>query len=1819
VGAAPIDAVADSGTVANGLNGGTAVPNVLVNDTLNGAPATLANVTLTQVATTNPNVTLNPATGAVNVAPFTPAGTYTVTYQICEQLNPANCDTTTVTTTVGAAPIDAVDDAPPAVSGFAGATLATVLGNDTLNGAAATVGIGGNVTLTPGAAPTPASGSITMNPDGTITVAAGTTAGTYAYPYTICEILNPTNCDTATATVVVLAAPIDAVDDAPATVNGFVGGTTATVLGNDTLAAAPVDPAAVLLIPGVPPAPAAGSITMNPDGTITVAAGTTAGTYPYSYTICERLNPTNCDTATASVVVAPPVILAEDNDFSATPLNGFVGGVAGNVLTNDRLNGATVNPAQTTITVVDADGIAGLVISDSGVMTVPAGTPAGTYTVEYRLCEDLNPGNCDTALVTLLINPPVIDAVDDDFTATALNGFTGGSAGNVLTNDRLNGATVNPALTTITVTDPGGLTGVTIADGGTITVPAGTPAGTYTVTYRLCEDLNPANCDTATVRLRVTPPVINAVDNSFPSVSGLTGATTASVLGNDTLNGAPVVPAQITLTPGTAPTPASGSITMNPDGTITVAAGTTAGTYAYPYTICEVVNPTNCDTATATVVVGLPAIDARPEVSPTFSGIAPPGLVMNVLTSDRIGGLQATTSNVAISLVSILTAGGDPYPEVTLDTATGNVDMSVPGPGGIVLVTYRICDLANPTNCDTQVETLAVLPLVLEALPEAYDPVNGLVGGTLTVGGLPATIIDSDIVDSTDATLVSGSANSVVIPAPVASDYTNLATGLPVTFLSLDPATGIVTVAPNTPAGSYGIFYEICDPLDLTRCDGITETVVVTAAPIDAVADDLGPVNGFAGGTTGSVLVNDTLNGLPVDPAAVTLTPGAALNPLPAFGSITLNPDGTVTVAPGTSAGIYEYSYTICEILNPTNCDTTTITIRIAPPVIDAVADTLGPVNGFTGGTLPNVLGNDTLNGAAVDPADVLYLPGAPVGPTPAAGSITLNPDGTVTVAAGTTAGSYEYSYTICDRVNPLSCDTATVTVVVTAAPIDAVDDDYSATPLIGASGGALATVLTNDTLNGVAVDPADITLAPGAAPTPAAGSITMNPDGTISVAAGTTAGTYSYPYTICEILNPTNCDTATATVVVLPAPIDAVDDTGSVANGAAGGTAVPNVLVNDTLNTAPATLATVSLAQVSTTNPNVTLDPATGAVSVAPATPAGTYTVTYRICERLNPANCDTATATVTVGAAVIDAVADTGSVASGATGGTAVPNVLANDTLGGSPATLATVSLTQTATTSPNVTLDPATGAVSVAPATPAGTYTVTYQICERLNPTNCDTTTVSVTVGASVIDAVDDAPAAINGFAGGSTATVLGNDTLGGLPFAPAAVTLVPGAAPTPTAGSITMNPDGTITVAAGTTAGSYSYPYTICEVLNPTNCDTATATVIVAPPVIDALDDDFSATPLNGLTGGTAGNVLGNDTLNGDPVDPALITIAVTANGGLSGAFLTPTGDLVILPDTPAGTYSLTYEICEILNPTNCDIALITVVIDPAPIDAVDDAPATINGLTGGATGSVLANDTLNGVTVDPAAITLTPGPAPSPAAGSITMNPDGTITVAAGTTAGSYPFTYEICEVMNPTNCDTATATVIVGAAVIDAVDDAPASINGATGGATGTVLANDTLNGVTVDPAAITLTPGAAPTPAAGSITMNADGTITVAAGTTAGTYPYTYEICEILNPANCDTATATVVVGAAVIDAVDDAPATISGITGGSTGTVLANDTLNGVAVDPAAITLTPGAAPTPAAGSITMNADGTITVAAGTTAGTYPYTYEICEILNP
>ncbi|QBA63563.1 gliding motility-associated C-terminal domain-containing protein [Muriicola soli] len=779
----------------------------------------------------------------------------------------------------------------------------------------------------------------------------------------------------------------------------------------------------------------------------------------------------------------------------------------------------------------------------------------------------------------------------------------------------------------------------------------------------------------------------------------------------------------------------------------------------------------------------------------------------------------------------------------------------------------------------------------------------------------------------------------------------------------LDPCSLVLASQTLTPSADWDLLD--CDqdgnpnggdpnPLVATAVDDEGETAAQTEVVINILAND-------------DYLPNDDPNNLGT--TSLTRIGGNAT------GTVSFNPDtGELSYIPDASESdsIITIIYQVCNTdPDPDVCASATVTITVGGNTIDAVDDdfSANPVDGVAGGVVAdsNVLDNDTLNGLPVDPADVT-LTSTPTGP------LTVNADGTVSVAPNTAAGTYTIEYTICEVANPTNCDTGSVTVVVDpgANVIDAVDDDFSANPVDGTTGGLVAdsNVLDNDTLNGLPVDPADVTLT--STPT---GPLTINADGTVSVAADTAPGTYTIDYTICEVTNPTNCDTASVTVVVDAGPnivvlkVDTFNDENNDGFAQVGETISYTFTVINT--------GTVPLGNITVTDPLVE-------VVGGPLT-------------TLEPGQSDNTTFTATY-------------------------TITQDDIDAGSFQNTATVTA-----------FIPDNGPISTLSDDPDDTTDI-----DSDGDGNPDDPTVTIINGPPGIDAVDDNFSAnpVNGSTGGVVANsnVLDNDTLNGMTVNPADVTITS----TPT-GPLTVNADGTVSVAADTAPGTYTIEYTICEVANPDNCDTATVTVVVAegPNMIDAVDDDFTSNPVDGSTGGLVAdsNVLDNDTLNGVLVDPADVTITSTPTGPLT---VNTDGTVSVAADTAPGTYTIDYTICEVANPENCDTATVTVEVLPGAniIDAVDDdfRGVLVDGDAGGLVtdSNVLDNDTLNGQPVNPADVTITSTPT-----GPLTVNADGTVSVAAGTPAGTYTIEYTICEVADPTNCDTATVTILVSQVITE--------------------------------------------------------------------------------------------------------------------------------------------------------------------------------------
>jgi hypothetical protein len=288
---------------------------------------------------------------------------------------------------------------------------------------------------------------------------------------------------------------------------------------------------------------------------------------------------------------------------------------------------------------------------------------------------------------------------------------------------------------------------------------------------------------------------------------------------------------------------------------------------------------------------------------------------------------------------------------------------------------------------------------------------------------------------------------------------------------------------------------------------------------------------------------------------------------------------------------------------------------------------------------------------------------------------------------------------------------------------------------------------------------------------------------------------------------------------------IYANDDKGSTPN-ARGGTAVASVLANDWVaGTRPST-SNVSLSMVSSSNPGVTLNTTTGEVSASAAVGGGAYTLVYRACSLAMPDTCDEALVQVNVPYALIRANPDTGA-RSSATAGAAVASVIANDTVDGVPATLDKVSITLVSSSHSGITLNTSSAAVEVAQGTPNGAYTLSYQICDRTNATNCAQTNVAISVRPNAIYAGNDSARGSSKTGSVVIANVLANDTVNGVAATPISVTL---SAVTPLPSGFTLNTaTGAVSVAPKTSSGTHSFAYRICETISPANCAQATITV------------------------------------------------------------------------------------------------------------------------------------------------------------------------------------------------------------------------------------------------------------------------------------------------------------------------------------------------------------------------------------------------------
>ena len=1556
-------------------------------------------------------------------------------------------------------------------------------------------------------------GTVVINTDGTITYTPATNFnGTDVITYTISDGQG----GTATATVSVT---VTAVNDAPTVVSPLVDrnnvdGAAVSVptaanftdLDGDTLAFSATNLPAGLTINAT-----TGVISGTIDKNASQPAG---GVYSVTVTASDGKGGTVSTTFTWTVTNPGPTAV---NDAASTNEDAPVT-IA--VLAND------IDPDGDTLTVTSAlAGNGTVVVNGDGTITyTPNANFNGTDTISYTISD--GNGGTSTATVTVtvapvndapVLNPPLPDLydLDADFVANLFGNAFSDVDGDALTFTASGlplGLTIDP----VTGTVSGQIDGLA-SQGG----PFGN--GVYTVTLTASDGKGGTVSGTFTWTISNVAPDAN--DDIF--ITNEDVPITMNVLVNDT------DPDNDPLTI-VAATATNGTVTINPDGTLTfepnrdfngiavITYRITDGNGGFSTAVAQVtVNPIN-DLPVGPNLPNLNGTDAQNGISiplgALFSDVdgdtlsfsasgLPAGLTIDAATGLISGTIDrsASQTNGGVYAVTVTVSDGkggsidktfiytvtNPGPTATNDVATTNEDTPV-----------TVAVLANDNDPDGD-------PLTVLAASAANGTVVINPDGTITYtpalnfngtdtityqisdgqGGSSTATVTVTVNPVNDAPVTTGlgpqsNVDGAVVSVPIAANFSDVdrdtltfaATGLPA-GLTIDPTTGVISGTIDKAASqANGGIYNVT----VTASDGKGGTVSTTFTwavtnPVPVAVNDTATTNEDTPVTV-AVLANDT----DPDGDPLTVTTASAAN-----GTVVINADGTITYTPNAN---FNGTDTITYTINDGNGGTATATVTVTVAPVNDAPTVVAPIpaqNDADGSTVSiPVAGNFTdLDGNTLSFAATGLPAGLTINPTTGVISGTIDRN-----ASQVNGGIYTVTVTASDGNGGTVSTTFTYTVA-NPAPT-AVNDTASTnedTPVTVA-------VLANDTdPDG---DPLTVTTASAAN-----GTVVINADGTITYTPNANFnGTDTITYTISDGNGGTSQAIVTVTVAPVNDPPVAKPDTATTNEDTPVTVAV---LANDTdLDGNPLTVTTATAP-----NGTVVINP-DGTITYTPnANFNGTDTITYTISDGAG----GFATSTVTIVVAPINdapvAVNDT------ATTNEDTPlkiSPLVNDSdVDGDP-------LTITAASSPNgtVTVNP-DGTITYVPNPNFnGTDVITYTISDGKGGTATATITVTVTP-------VNDPPVATNDAASTNedtpvTVAVLGNDTdLDGNPLTVTAATAANG--------TVVVNPDGTVTYTpTANFFGVDTITYTISD--GQGGSSTATVTITVASVNdVPVAGNDTATTPEDAPV---TIPVLANDTdADGDPL---VVTAASAPNGTV---VINPDGTVTYRPNPNFnGTDTITYTISDGRGGTTT--ATVTVTVTP-----VNDAPVARNDVA--ATNEdtpVVISPLVNDSDIDGNPLTISSANAPN---GTVVINANGTISYTPNANFnGTDVITYTISDGQG----GFATATITV---TVAPVNDAPvATPDAATTNEETPVTVNVLGNDRDVEGDPLTVTAASAPN---GTVTINPDGTLRYVPNPNFfGTDTITYTISDGRGGFATSTVTMTVINTNDVPIAVNDVATTL-------------------------------------------------------------------------
>ncbi|KAA9325363.1 T9SS type A sorting domain-containing protein [Hymenobacter busanensis] len=961
----------------------------------------------------------------------------------------------------------------------------------------------------------------------------------------------------------------------------------------------------------------------------------------------------------------------------------------------------------------------------------------------------------------------------------------------------------------------------------TPTIASGSAAGTFSSTSGLS-----LNASTGAINLAASTPGTYTVTNTVAASGGCAASTATTTV---TINATPTA----TLTAG-GPTTfcQGGSVVLTAGGgasgatyqfllngqpisgaTSATYSATTGGSYAVAIT-----NPGSCSATSSAVAVAV-----NPAASAAFAYAASTFCVSGTNPTPTVSGTAGGTFSSASGL--------------SLNAATGAINLAASTPG-TYSVTYAVGGACPASS--TQTVTITTAPLA----SFSYAGTSYCTSGTN--------------------------------PAPAFGTGASAGTFSSASGLSLNAATGVITLAASTP-GTYSVTNTIAAAGGCAAASATT-TVTITAAPNAALT---------AGGSTticqgNSVTLTATggasgatyqflLNGQPISGATsatysastagvytVTVTNPGSCSATSAAVNVTVTPATTPTVAYGAS--------TYCQNAGTTPTPTTSVSggsfssasglsLNASTGVINLAASTPGTytvtyaASGACAGsgtttvtiTAPATAGfaysTSTFCASGTNPSPTVS--GTSGGTFSSASGLSLNASTGAINLSASTPGTYTVTYSV-GGACPAS---STQTVTITTAPLAAFNYP-SATYCAGSTGtvtpsfGTGASAGTFSSTSGLSLNAST---------------------GVINLAAST-PGTYTVTNTIAAS-GGCAASTATATVNITPAASSAF----SYSSG--------TYCVSGT-NPTP-TVSGTSGGTFSSTS-GLSLNTSTGAINLAASTP-GTYTVTYAVSSACGSSS----TQTVTITTAPLAAFSY-GSAAYCTSGTNPAPTF-------GAGASAGTFSSTS------GLSLNASTGVINLSASAP-GTYTVTNTIAAS---GGCTASTASATVTINTAPTASLTTTGSTTFCqGGSvTLTALGGSAgatyqflLNGQPISGA------------TSATYSATTGGTysviVTNAGGCTATSAATSVTV----NPTPV-APTLTAVTQPNGSVLLTSSAASGNQFYLNGTPVAGATGQTYLVASPLQNGPYTVATTSTSGCPSAASNAVNVTVVLAAKPLAGSSL----------------------------------------------------------------------------------------------------------------------------------------------------------------------------------------------------------------------------------------------------------------------------------------------------------------------